>query len=142
MSISANFPNGEKVRVLITACDPSQRLIHAQMQDRGSISVAVFEIPTAFRWPKVGEVWTVTRQNLYWILGCRVNEDSQEVFPVTKLTNDEARIDSVTIYNAHGKELPVYNQTLVTSGDVLVWTTASGWSPINLHAYIKQVMAE
>lgn len=142
MSISANFPNGEKVRVRITACDPTQRLIHAQMQDRGSISVAVFEIPTAFRWPKVGEVWTVIRQNLYWILGSRVNEDSQETFPVTKLTKNEARIDAATIFNAQGKEIPVYNETLVTSGSILMWTTASGWSPINLHTYIKQVIAE
>lgn len=88
----------QKSRATITACDPSQRLVQGQLKDGGQISIAVFEIPPAFRWPIVGEIWSIYKENYYWMLGGRVNVDSQEVSPVTEMQPGELRLDGSKLY--------------------------------------------
>lgn len=94
-----------KVRVTIVACDPTQRLIHGRFKDGGTTSIAVFEIGQAFRWPQVGEIWTVTKQNNYWILGSRLNNDQFEVLPVTAISGTQIRLDGSPIFDDLGNRL-------------------------------------
>ncbi len=119
----------QKVRVTITACDPTQRLIHGRFKDGGSTSIAVWEIPASFRWPQVNEVWTITKQNGYWILGSRVNSDQAEAFPVTALSTDpDLRLDGTTIYDLNGNQVVAVTMSGIQNNYVPIYNvTASGW---------------
>jgi hypothetical protein len=120
---------GQKVRVTITACDPTNRLIHARFKDGGSTSIAVWEVPQAFRWPQVSEVWTVTKQNGYWILGSRLNDDSAEALPITSLSTDpDLRLDGTTIYDLNGNQVVAVTMSGIQNNYVPIYNvTASGW---------------
>lgn len=125
-----NNYQGMKVRVTIVACDPTQRLIHGRFKDGGVTSIAVFEIPQAFRWPQVGEVWTVSKQNNYWILGSRLNNDQYEPFPVTTLSTDpDLRLDGTTIYDLNGNQgIFVPMSGVQNNYQPFYSTTTSGWT--------------
>lgn len=128
IGIGTHSEQGTKVRVTIVACEPEKRLIHGRLKDGGTIRIAVFEIPSAFRWPQVGEIWTVKRENIYWLLGSRINEENHEAFPVNSLSLDpELRLDGTTIYNDQGHELIIIDPKELANNQVPVYTTTSGW---------------
>lgn len=70
MPIKDQYPGGaiEKQWVRIVTVDTRSRRIDAQLKDFGIIQVALYDVPTAFRWPKEGEMWTVVRENGDWFL--------------------------------------------------------------------------
>lgn len=135
--VGKQAPQGVKVRAKITACDPSQRLIHAQLRDGGSIAVAVWEVPDAFRWPQVGEVWTIRRENLFWILGERLNVDEWEGLPITTISGTQMRLDGGQIFNNGGFQIcmgvsgSITLSNPVTSGSVNIYG-GFGNPPTNL----------
>jgi hypothetical protein len=113
----------QKTRVTIVAVDPSQRKIQATFQDGGATTLALFEVPAAFRWPQVGEVWTAYRHNIKWMLGERLNIDSQETFPITTISGGQLRLDSNQIFTASGLQLiPIagHGSAILTSGSAVV----------------------
>lgn len=56
-------------RVQIVTCDPATRRIEGRLKDGVIIQIAVWEIPSGFRWPKTDEFWTVIQRNHFWHLG-------------------------------------------------------------------------
>jgi hypothetical protein len=110
---------GQKTRIIVTAVDAATRTIHGTFKDGGSTLVTLYEIPAAFRWPQVGEVWTVIRQNINWMLGERVNA-IDEAFPVTSISGTQMRLDASEIYDMFGNKLGTVGGT---SSDVFATNT-------------------
>lgn len=89
-----------KQRVQIVTVDPESRRIEALTKDGAIIQIAVFEIPTQFRWPVEGEFWTVYREGLYWHLGSAFEVD--EDFKVEDMEPGETKIGSDKIRTKSG----------------------------------------
>lgn len=52
----------------ILTVDPATRRIDAVLRDRTVVSVAVYDTPSFFRWPKEGEDWIIVRKGYNWVL--------------------------------------------------------------------------
>lgn len=94
-----------KMRVLITTVDPSQRLIHAMTPD-GPMTVSVIEVGAGFTWPREGEYWSVYKENQTWILGGRLQQNTdqrkiEELLPGQSLAPSyyEERLAAGTLYS-------------------------------------------
>ena len=76
MAVSDHMKQGlhQKSVVRVITVNIKMRYIEAAMKDGAMIHILVKGVPTVFRWPKTGEVWTVWRENGYWILAERVEE--------------------------------------------------------------------
>src|SRR5690242_867234 len=63
-------PNGygEKQSVKIVTVDKDRRRVECAMRDGAMIWAAVWETDTVFRWPEVGETWTVRMDTGVWRL--------------------------------------------------------------------------
>lgn len=81
MAIKDHVNKVAKMRISITAVDPTQRLIHAVGADGGAKQISVFEVPAYFIWPQVGEQWTAYEENGYWYLGHKfLNSEESDAF--------------------------------------------------------------
>jgi len=92
-----------KQRVKITTVDPSARRIEGVLKDGAIIQIALYEIPNQFRWPIVGEYWTVIRENNFWYLGSAHELD--EDFPVEAMEPGDTKIGATRIFNKTGQRL-------------------------------------
>lgn len=112
-----------KQRVTILTVDPEQRLIEGQLRDGVPISIAVWEASAAFRWPRVGEMWSVNYMGGYPILGERV-QDRTEDFRIEDIGQGDMFLDTERVYDAkaqrvvaingnlNNNQFPVYNLSL------------------------------
>lgn len=69
MSVAGWNTIGTKQRGRIVTSDPSTRRIEVLLKDGSIAQVAVWEVPSIFRWPQADEIWTIVRDNGYWRLG-------------------------------------------------------------------------
>lgn len=92
---------GPKQAVEVTTVDQEKRKIEAKLKDGGIILVPVYTSPVLFRWPKVGEYWTVRKDGGDWSLGdpidpvvqARSGDSPNEVaIALADLKDGEARI--------------------------------------------------
>lgn len=126
----------------ITSCDPTSKTIQGKSGDGGPISISINDVPTAFRWPKTGEWWSVCRDpinNFQWNLDSRIpgrttqDQDGQlaitlnEISPITELNAGEVRIDGEVITDsannrllATGKPLQLPTYLVATRPDATV----------------------
>jgi hypothetical protein len=110
----------------ITSVNTTQRQIQAQLQDGGGIYIELTTIPSTFRWPVIGEVWTINRDALNpnaWSLGHRIQGAvgknvgggavvTDEDMPIHTLAPGDLRLDSQHIFDGNGyRRAPVYVQT-------------------------------
>lgn len=102
--MAPNDTHMQKSRAQIITVHPPDRKIEGKLPDGGTIRIALFEVPIAFRWPIVGEVWSVYRENLYWMLGSRINDDTTEVNPISGLSS-QMRLDAPRVTNSAGHTL-------------------------------------
>lgn len=93
-----------KQRVLITTVDPATRRIEGVLKDGAVIQIALYEIPAQFRWPKVNEYWTVTREANFWYLGS-AHEMEDETFPVEAMEPGDTKVAGDRIFDALGNRL-------------------------------------
>lgn len=93
MSISSFQTTTSKQRVQIVTVDPERRVIQAALKDNAIIFVAVWDIPTFFRWPKEGEIWSVIYENGMPRLGDYVEQDDAPE-QIETLLPGQARIDA------------------------------------------------
>jgi hypothetical protein len=61
-------PTTRRYGAKITTVDPTQGLVEAVTKDGTIMRVSVYTIPTAFRWPQVGENWMIRQENGSWYL--------------------------------------------------------------------------
>ena len=99
------------MRVEIVAVDPAQRLIQGRTKDRVGIPIALWEIPAAFRWPQVGEIWSIYYENNFPILGERI-QGRVEPFLIESLNPGDGYLDAPTtpsgtnfLYDAAGNKI-------------------------------------
>lgn len=59
---------GEKQTVRVITVDKERRRVECSMRDGAMIWAAVWETDTVFRWPEVGEIWTVRQDTGVWRL--------------------------------------------------------------------------
>jgi microcystin-dependent protein len=145
---------GMKQVARIMTVDPATRKIEAALKDGAMIHVKVWEVPTVFRWPLEGEIWTVRKDNGYWALDARyqnphddlsrveayepgdtvidgtVNIDYLDVYSDLSVGGDLAVEGSVTVEG----DLTVTGVIHLPTGIVVPYTFTSapdGWLPLN-----------
>lgn len=64
---SKNREIGPKQLVEIITVDTIRREVETRLKDGGLVTVAITNIPTLFRWPKVGEYWMIRKEGGQWI---------------------------------------------------------------------------
>lgn len=70
---------GEKMQVKIITVDKEKRRVEASTRDGAMIYIAIWETSTVFRWPEVGETWTVRKDTGVWKLDQLVQNELAEV---------------------------------------------------------------
>lgn len=103
MAIKDHSPPGMgeiKQSVRIITVDPATRRVEAALKDGAMIQVRVYDIPTAFRWPGVGEIWLVRRDSGMWELVGRVENPQDGLGIVEEMTPGDTKITGNT--TVHG----------------------------------------
>lgn len=124
----------ERQWVEILSCEPSTKTIQGILGDGGHISISVHDVPVAFRWPKIGEWWSVNRDPIsqsLWTLGQRIHGRTSETqngstaislnekAPIENMSPGQVRIDAEVITNALGHIL-----ASSSTGSVFIQTEA------------------
>jgi hypothetical protein len=116
-------------RVQIVTCDPSQRLIEGRLRDGVVVRIAVWEIPSGFRWPQQGEYWTINYRNNFWHLG-QPMEVGESRKPIEDLEPGDTKFgggEDSTVYidgvlqNVDGKEYVNLDPATLDNGEAPVW---------------------
>lgn len=95
---------GEKVQVKIITVDKERRRVECAMRDGAMVWAAVWETGTVFRWPEVGETWTIRKDTGVWrldqIVQTELNEAESEATPKTleELGEGDTRIMGETVH--------------------------------------------
>lgn len=120
-----------KQYVQIETVGRKTRKLEGRLKDRGVVAIGIYEISQAFRWPKVGEFWSVVNENGTWMLGHRLELDPDAKFPVEDLEEGELRLDSDAIKDASGKTVvatePAVDEQVPSWDD-----TNKEWKPTNI----------
>lgn len=87
-----------KQKAEIVTVDPSTRRIEAKLKDGGIIQVAIWDTGIAFRWPKVGEVWVLVREGVYWYLHQPVEQGPDVDLKIDDLQPGETKLQGTAIY--------------------------------------------
>lgn len=130
----------------IMTVDPSQRRVEGVLSEGAMVQIAVFDIPSFFRWPKEGEIWTIYQQGGVWRLGNQLELQTAE-HPIENLDAGDTKIKSDVIKTESGfdvftndniadtpltdnRHVVVTDQGTATNGKALVWNAgASRWDP-------------
>lgn len=114
---------GEKQTVRIITVDKEKRRVECAMRDGAMIFAAIWETGTIFRWPEVGEIWTVRMDTGIWrldqIVQSIITEHESEATPKTlaELPESDTRIIGKKVHanDIDAKDLTV-NTVIATSG--------------------------
>lgn len=124
----------DKSRVKILTVDPTTRRIEAALKDGSLIHIAVWDPPTAFRWPQENEIWIVRRDNGYWMLDRRAQTGGitttngvavvePEVAPVEQMNPGDLKLDAGTVINANGLTFVAVDLSGIMDGWTLRWSS-------------------
>lgn len=83
-----------KVRAYIVTVDPTTRRVEARIKDGAVVQVAVWELPLLFRWPIVGEWWTLIMESGYWMLDKPIEVRANATLEVEALEEGDVRINA------------------------------------------------
>ena len=103
----------------IVTVDTATRTIEGQLKDGGLIQISVFDVPSFFVWPAVGESWIVRQDMGFWKLFNKF--DAVDDTKIDSLGPGEAKIGAEIIKTPSGK-------TIVTVAE----TKDSNWIPLEL----------
>lgn len=70
---------GEKLQVKVVTVDKEKRRVECATRDGAMIWAAVWETETIFRWPAVGETWTVRKDTGIWRMDALVQTPTAEI---------------------------------------------------------------
>lgn len=116
---------GEKVSVKIITVDKDKRRVECAMRDGAMIYAAIWETGTVFRWPEVGETWTVRQDTGIWRLDKQVqnelgeNESNATPKTLAQLPEGDTRIIGSTVH-VNGMS----SQALTVANHQMVWIEA------------------
>lgn len=105
--------------VRIVTVDPATRRIEGILRDRSTIQIDVRDVPPVFRWPIVGENWSVVYQN-GWVLDSLLElGEAGGDMPVEGLEPGDAKIGADRVYDRAGNLLVGANPDDVANGEYL-----------------------
>lgn len=110
---------GEKLQVKVVTVDKEKRRVECATRDGAMIFAAVWETGTVFRWPEVGETWTVRKDTGIWrmdaIVQSNITELESEHVPTTlaELPEGATRIVGQEIHMAN-----INSEDIVSSGQI------------------------
>lgn len=122
---------GEKQTVRVITVDKGRRRVECAMRDGAMIWAAIWETDTVFRWPEVGEIWTVRQDTGIWrldkIVQSELAEAESDSTPKTlgELPEGETRIigEKVHINDLSGEDI---TSKSVTTKNVTAETITGG----------------
>jgi microcystin-dependent protein len=130
MALSDHYPGGltERLIVHIITVDPPSGRIEGVGKDAAVIQIGVNRAPMLFRWPVVGEHWTIIRENGSWTLESKIADPDGK--NLGELNPGEAMVQSNTIWTPDGEVLIKTGDTsLFSTGDIKtsLFPTQAGW---------------
>jgi hypothetical protein len=109
-----------KLRAKVITVDPRYRRIEVVPDGGGVIQVAIYEIGSNFTWPREGEIWSIYREGLNWVLGNPVPADINAPIRIEDLNPGEAIAPSV-IYTAPNTTLARKYVQIIGNGQDLTY---------------------
>jgi hypothetical protein len=95
---------GEKLAVTIMGIDKARNRVEAATKDGAMIYAAVWETPTVFRWPAIGEKWTIRKDTGVWRLDQIFQSEQMEreseatPIPLDDLPEGDTRIQGNAVH--------------------------------------------
>lgn len=125
MKMQAGYSDKQAAKVLTV--DQAKHRVECALRDGGIVYAAVWEIPAIFRWPKVGEVWTIRRDAGIWRLdGLLENFDiAESAMPLSELGEGQVRILATSDAVGSGvyiNRLPAVRKAAFNIGDGVATT--------------------
>ena len=88
---------GRKLATRIITVDPATRRIEGTLKDGAMVQIRATEVGAVFRWPAEGEVWTIRRDDGYWILDSRIEIPEDGLGDVSTLNPGDTKITGNTL---------------------------------------------
>lgn len=120
MAISDHWHRVAKFRSTVVEVDPTNNVIDVRVGDGAPRRIMVWEVPSGFRWPVVGEEWSIYEQNGSWYLGDRIN-DLLDDHPITSMQPGDQRLDGVRIFDTKGNRLLPIDITNLSDGEGVMY---------------------
>lgn len=121
MAVSDHMKQGlhQKSVVRIITVNIPQGYLEAVMKDGAMVHILIKGVPTVFRWPMTGEVWTVWRENGYWILGERIEEKADAQGWIADLEEGDTQITGNVVITGTASvgEFPIVRKYTTLIGD-------------------------
>lgn len=105
MTISSHLSQTQSQYARIVTCDPTTRKVEVVGNDRSIIQVAVTSNDNAFRWPIVGETWSIYRDGYDWYLGKMITPAVESSIRLENFQPGDMILNSSNIYDASGNSL-------------------------------------
>jgi hypothetical protein len=106
------------------------RQIDGRLRDGAQVKVGLYEITPSFRWPTVGEYWTVSSESGHWMLGNRLEVDPDADYPIESMDEGELRLDAEKVTDAKGREVVATDNEGISNNQVPTWDAADEeWKP-------------
>lgn len=109
MSISNHLSQTQSQYAKIVTCNPAIRKVEAVGSDRSVTQVAVTSNDNAFRWPIVGETWSIYREGYDWYLGKLITPITDTDLRLEDLQPGDMILNSSNIYDSTGRPIMVKN---------------------------------
>lgn len=115
MPISDFYSNRtERLAVTIITCEPSKRTIEAVGKDADVKWIQVNGAPAGFRWPQVGEIWSIYRDGVYWQLDSLV-ADAEDGLKISDISPGQTLLGQDVVADRISATL-IDAQTLTING--------------------------
>lgn len=117
-TMATGYTDKQTVRVITV--DKDRRRVECAMRDGAMVYAAVWEVPTVFRWPKTGEVWTIRKDTGVWRLdGLVENLDiTASNIDLSSLSEGETRILGESSLTGSGVYLGAHEGARKVSFDI------------------------
>jgi len=113
---------GRKLATRIITVDPATRRIEGTLKDGAMVQIRATEVGAVFRWPTEGEVWTIRRDDGYWILDSRIEIPEDGLGDVSTLNPGDTKITGNTLVagslSIEGDLVVGPDKTLITATSV------------------------
>lgn len=124
MAVSDFWTRVAKLRATIIECDPAQNTVDVRAGDGGTRRIMVWEVPSGFRWPVVGEDWSIYEQNGSWYLGDRINNSGDD-HSITAMQPGDQRLDGDRIFDTRGDRIFPTNVASLDPGDRVIYDSVT-----------------
>lgn len=127
-----NYSLVSQASIQILTVNPSKRIVEGSLPDKSKVALPVWNVPPAFRWPKVGEIWSIHREaGKPWCLGNRAID-------ISTLATDSFLLDGDQIIDSQGRRVPVkktFTLDAITAGTPILLSHNLGTQDVCVSIY-------